>query len=175
MLAINEIEQLLTPVIEDMGLSLWGCEYIPGKKSGVLRVYIDKLNQNVEIEDCARVSRQISALLDVAQVVTGPYVLEVSSPGLERPLLKQEHYQQSLGKEIKLRLYAPLHGQRNFIGRLITADKDRVCLHVINTEDVEKESIEKEKRLQTEQEKCADGHIKCLIKDIKKAKWVFRF
>jgi ribosome maturation factor RimP len=81
----DELEHLLAPTINDMGYELWGCEYLPQGKHSLLRIYIDKTD-GISIDDCQEVSHQISALLDVEDPIPGNYSLEVSSPGIPRPL-----------------------------------------------------------------------------------------
>ncbi len=92
-----------------------------------LRVYIDS-PEGVDVDDCADVSRQLSAILDVEDPIAGEYSLEVSSPGLDRPLVLPEHYRRFVGETVKLTLAQPLAGRRKFKGRLLEATDDHVVV-----------------------------------------------
>lgn len=113
-------EKLLQPIeaaVRGLGYELVGVEHLPQGRHSVLRVYIDTA-AGVTVDDCERVSRQVSGVLDVEDLVRGHYVLEVSSPGLDRPLFTAEHFSRFAGQKVKLRLSLPLEGRRNFTGVL---------------------------------------------------------
>ena len=113
----DKIETLIDPVIVDMGYELVGIEYVASGKHSTLRIYIDSEN-GIGVDDCETVSRQISAIFDVEDPIASQYNLEVSSPGIERPLFHIGHYQRFLGHDIKLRLVRPINGQRKFNGAI---------------------------------------------------------
>lgn len=126
-----------------MGFDLIEIEHFPNPKHGVLRLFIDKPiasegmgseSEGVVIEDCSAVSRQISALIDVEDPIRGQFNLEVSSPGLDRPLRRLQDFQRFTGSLVKLKMVMPLEGQRNFKGRLLEASEDAV---VIETDEEE--------------------------------------
>jgi len=123
-----KLRQLLQPVIEALGCELWGLELQAGGKTKLLRIYIDRAGGAVGIEDCERVSRQSSAVLDVEDVINGEYILEVSSPGMDRPLYDLSQYEQFIGEDISLRLRFPYEGRRNFKGRLTGVDGDEIIV-----------------------------------------------
>ncbi|MDB2594418.1 ribosome maturation factor RimP [Porticoccaceae bacterium] len=123
-----KLRQLLQPVIEALGCELWGLELQAGGKTKLLRIYIDRAGGAVGIEDCERVSRQSSAVLDVEDVINGEYILEVSSPGMDRPLYELSQYEQFIGEDISLRLRFPYEGRRNFKGRLTGVDGDEIIV-----------------------------------------------
>lgn len=125
----QDIERLLKPVIEDLGYELWGCEYLSQGKHSLLRIYIDKKG-GIGIHDCERVSKQISALLDVEDPIPGNYSLEISSPGIPRPLFTKEHYKQYLGREVRLKLSKPINDQRNLIGTIISTNEESLILEI---------------------------------------------
>lgn len=125
----DDIEQLLKPTIESMGYVLWGCEYLAQGKHSLLRVYIDKEN-GIGIEDCEQVSRQVSALLDVEDPIPGNYSLEVSSPGIPRPLFSNWQYQQCIGQVVNLKLFKPVAGIRKFTGVIVSANDSTLILNV---------------------------------------------
>ncbi len=108
---------LVEPVAEDLGLDLVDVEYVTERGRWILRIYIDKPG-GVNVEDCAMVSSEIGDLLDVKNVISGHYVLEVSSPGLNRPLRKEKDFIWATGKRIKARTKMPIEGRRNFTGVL---------------------------------------------------------
>ncbi len=120
--------ELFEPVVTGMGFDLVEIEHFPNPKHGVLRLYIDvpegSDSAGVVIEDCSAVSRQISALIDVEDPVRGQFNLEVSSPGLDRPLRRLKDFQRFTGSLVKLKTAMPLEGQRNFKGRLLQASED---------------------------------------------------
>ncbi len=113
----DKIIDLINPVIGDMGYELVGVEYVASGKHSILRIYID-IDNGIGIEDCEKVSRQLSAIFDVEDPISGQYNLEVSSPGVERPLFHIGHYQRFLGNDIKLRMVRPIDGQRKFSGAI---------------------------------------------------------
>lgn len=125
----NDIEQLLNPLIVDLGYELWGCEYLSQGKHSVLRLYIDKEN-GIELADCERVSRQVSALLDVEDPISGNYSLEVSSPGVPRPLFKKEQYKRYIAHEVAIKLFNPINGSRRLSGHIVVANEDSVVLEM---------------------------------------------
>lgn len=113
----KELEHLIEPAVMALGYELLGCELFHQGRYSLLRVYIDQ-ERGISIDDCERASRQISALLDVEDPIVGAYNLEVSSPGAERPLFKEAHYQRFVGSIIAIRLRVAQEGRRNFKGIL---------------------------------------------------------
>ena len=103
---------------------------------GLLRVTIENIDYErpIDITDCEKVSRQASAILDVEDVISGEYTLEVSSPGMDRPLYELDHYARYLGEEISLRLRFPYEGRRNYKGRLKAIEGDEVVVVVTDNE-----------------------------------------
>ena len=129
-----KLKQLLQPVVEALGCQLWGLDLQAGGKTKLLRIYIDRAEDGIGIEDCEKVSRQSSAILDVEEAINGEYILEVSSPGMDRPLYELDHYQQFIGEDISLRLRFPFEGRRNFKGRLTAVDGDEIAVVVADHE-----------------------------------------
>lgn len=125
----EELKQLLEPAIEGLGYELIELESRVGGKDGVLRVFIDS-EKGIDLDDCETVSRQISTLLDVEDPIPGRYSLEVSSPGLDRPLTKAEHFRRFAGEDIRVKLSVPLEGRRNFRGAIRGVDDDSVEVEV---------------------------------------------
>lgn len=127
-----ELRKLIEPAVTALGFELVGVEFNRAKR-GVLRVYIDHEN-GIGVEDCKAVSHQVSGLLDVEDPIRGEYSLEVSSPGLDRPLYQARDFERFAGHEISLRLLTPVDGQRKFKG-LLTGMKDN-CV-VVRMDDEE--------------------------------------
>jgi ribosome maturation factor RimP len=127
----DTLEQLLSPTIQDMGYELWGCEYLPSGRHSLLRVYIDKADGiGIGIEDCQEVSHRVGALLDVEDPIPGNYSLEISSPGIPRPLFRSWQYDRYIGQCIQVKTYKPVDGTRKLIGTIISASKDTLVLCV---------------------------------------------
>ena len=122
-----EIQQLIEPIVVESGYQFWACEYIPQGKHSLLRVYIDK-EGGIGISDCEYISKQISALLDVEDPIKTNYSLEVSSPGIPRPLFDQAHYQQYVGHDVEVKLQKVLHGSRKFTGIIQSVSENSVFL-----------------------------------------------
>lgn len=110
-----------------MGYQLWGYDFNSGKHTAQLRVYIDS-PLGVTVDDCARVSHQLGGVLDAEELIKGPYTLEVSSPGLDRPLFKPAQYQRFIGETIKLRLRWLIEGRRNITGELQDVDEKKIIV-----------------------------------------------
>jgi ribosome maturation factor RimP len=147
----SEITTLLAPTVEALGLELLGIEYLPSPGGAVLRLYIDvpadadtdaddaaagadavagdgeaAAPRGVTVEDCEAVSREVSAQLDVADPISGNYTLEVSSPGLERPLFSLAHFERFAGETAKVGLKLPQDGRRKLTGGILRVDGDTV-------------------------------------------------
>lgn len=120
---------MVKPVVTGLGFQLWGIEYFTQGRQSVLKIYIDA-EGGVDIDDCARVSRQLGSVLDVEDAVKGKYILEVSSPGMDRRLFTMEQYDDYRGAEVKLRLRSPYNGKRKYTGRLCGIEDSDVVLRV---------------------------------------------
>lgn len=123
------LHALIEPVVASMGFELWGIDYLSQGKHSRLVIYIDSPD-GVSVEDCASISRQVSAVLDVEDPIAGEYRLEVSSPGMDRPLYTLDQYARFKGHEIALRLRTPFEGRRKFKGLLAGVEGDEVLLHL---------------------------------------------
>jgi ribosome maturation factor RimP len=126
-LSVQKLNELLQPLVEDLGYVFVGLEYNSSPKHAVVRIYIDR-GEGVGIEDCETVSREVAALLDVKDPIKSQYNLEVSSPGLDRPLFTLAHYVEFAGYEAQITLYAPHEGRRKFRGKILKADQSGVCI-----------------------------------------------
>lgn len=129
-----QLNDLLEPLIDDLGYEFVGLEYWSNPRNRLLRVYIDAEPDGIAVEDCERVSREVSALLDVEDPINGEYTLEVSSPGVERPLFRGAQYQRFVGETAKVEMRSPIEGRRKFKGAIVAADENQVVLSVDGTE-----------------------------------------
>lgn len=130
MAAIDRLNSLLKPLVEDLGYEFVGVEYLSNPKNRLVRIYIDRPEVGIGVDDCERVSHEVSALMDVEEPVSGQYTLEVSSPGLERPLFEPAHFQRFAGEQARIVMHVPIEGRRKFKGRIVRADEDVVVLEV---------------------------------------------
>lgn len=125
----EELWALLEPTIEAMGYELIEVELRLSPKRSLLRLYIDS-SDGIDLSDCERVSHQASGLLDLEDPLPGAYTLEVSSPGLDRPLVKVGHFRRFIGKRVKVRTALPIEGRRNFTGYLVEVGDDSIEVDV---------------------------------------------
>lgn len=129
----DELTRLLESPIEALGFEFVGLEYLSNPKNRLVRVFIDRDPDGISVDDCAEVSREISAVLDVEDPISGQYALEVSSPGVERPLFVAEHYRQFAGERAVIHLFGPINGRRKLTGSLIGCEDDQVAIEVDGT------------------------------------------
>ena len=132
----DRLTRMLEPLVESLGYELLLLEFSPQGRSALLRLYLDAPG-GVTLGDCEQVSREVAALLDVEDPINMPYQLEVSSPGLDRPLTKPVHFERFAGRKARIELETPLNGQRRFVGVIVgvgpevvrlTADRGEVQL-----------------------------------------------
>ena len=125
----SQLTELIAPVVESMGFTFWGLEFMPQGKRSMLRIFIDHAD-GINVDHCAQVSRQVSAVMDVEDPFAQEYTLEVSSPGMDRPLFTLEQFQQYANHIVELRLRMPFDGRRKFKGQLIGVEQEDVVLVV---------------------------------------------
>ena len=125
----NEIEELLTPAVQSLDCEIWGVEFLSQGRHSKLRLYIERTG-GVSVDDCARVSRLVSDVLDVEELLTGGYTLEVSSPGMDRILFKPSQFAASVGETIEVRLNFPFEGRKRIEGVLTGLDDDEAIVQV---------------------------------------------
>lgn len=123
------LHNLIEPVVESLGCELWGLEYLTQGRYTTLRIFIDGPN-GVSLDDCEKVSRQVSAVMDVEDPIDGEYTLEVSSPGMDRPLYTPAHYARYVGETVNLRLRMAREGRRKFKGNIVKVEGEDVTLSV---------------------------------------------
>lgn len=120
---------MLRPAVEEVGKELLGVEFISAGKHSILRIFIDHEN-GINVDDCAEVSRQVGAILDVEDPISTEYSLEISSPGLDRPLFDLPHFQEVVGETINVKVSMPLNGRRKFKGKLVSIENDTLIVKV---------------------------------------------
>jgi len=125
----ESIAEMVTPIINENRLELVDVEYKKEGKNWFLRIFIDK-EGGVTVDDCTRVSRQIEDLIEVEEVVPSSYILEVSSPGLDRPLKKKEDFLRFKGKRAHVTTYTPIHQQKSFKGTIQDFQNDVLFLEI---------------------------------------------
>ena len=135
----QKTKAILIPIMEKHGFELWDVEYVKEGSNWYLRAYIDKPG-GIMIDDCEVVSRELSDILDEQDFIDDAYILEVSSPGLGRPLKKEKDFARSIGEEIEIRTYRAIDRQKEFIGILKDFDKDTIT---IEYEDGETKTLER--------------------------------
>lgn len=127
--SVTLVTELIEPTVEALGLHLWGIEHLTQGKYSLLRIYIDS-EQGVTVDDCEKVSHQVSALLDVEDPIAGEYTLEVSSPGLDRPLFTLAQFRRYVGELVKIRTRGPIEGRRRFKGTISEIIDESVIVQV---------------------------------------------
>ena len=127
---MHDLTELFEPVIESMGYEFVGVEFNAGGGHGTLRVYIDR-EQGVSLDDCASISHQLSGILDVEEPIKQAYDLEISSPGIDRPLFKIADFEKFRGRTAKIKMALGVQGRKNFKGQLVSvADSKWVVIEV---------------------------------------------
>ena len=131
---LSQLEMLVEPIAESFGCELWGLEYHANGKHSVVRIYIERDPGGVSVDDCEKVSRQVSSVFDVEDPISGEYALEVSSPGMDRPLYKLEHYTRFVGAKMAIKLRISFEGRKKFTGLCKGVESDEIVLEVDNEE-----------------------------------------
>jgi ribosome maturation factor RimP len=121
-----KLNELIQPLVEDLGYEFVGIEYSNNPKNAVLRIYIDEPSRGIAIEDCEQVSREVAALLDVEDPIASNYTLEVSSPGLNRPIFSLVQFETFIGEVISMTSFAPVNNRRKFKGELLAVTGNEV-------------------------------------------------
>ncbi len=143
----HDLKNIIKPAVEALGFHLWGYELIRHAKSSELWVYVDSEN-GITLGECANVSRQISAVLDVEDPISSAYQLQVSSPGMDRRLFLPEQYESYINSKIKVRTRVALEGAKNFVGILITVDEKCITLR-----------CDQDKQLQLQWDQIEKAHV----------------
>jgi len=129
MAKIDQLNEIVAPAVEAVGFEFVGLEYIAAGKHSILRIFIDHEN-GINVDNCAEVSHQVSAVMDVEDPISSEYRLEVSSPGAERPLFTAKQFAQFMGDAVQVKLHRPLNGRRNFKGKISSVSDELVSIEV---------------------------------------------
>ena len=140
---VSIVTEIIMPLIKEQELILWDVKFEKEGSMWILRIIIDKKPDGVAIEDCEKLSRPFDKILDEKDPIDQSYCLEVASAGIERELSVDWHFQESIGKKIKIKLIRSLNGEREFIGKLLSYDGNSIGMK-INDNDEESEFIIKE-------------------------------
>jgi len=127
--AAKDVSLLIEPILDEMQIELVDVEYLSEGGRWTLRIYVDR-EGGITLDDCVRVTREIEDVIEVKDLFRQPYVLEVSSPGLNRPLKKEKDFFRAVGKNVSIRMAAPLDGRRNFKGKLASFEDGVLCVTV---------------------------------------------
>lgn len=130
-----QLQEKMGKIISNLGYELLGCELLSAGRRSVLRIYIDS-PKGVDVEDCSIVSHQVSAMLDVEDPFQGKYTLEVSSPGVDRPLFEKEHYKKYIGSQIKVKLHVAINNRKQYKGILQNVDDEAIYIAVEGLEQI---------------------------------------
>lgn len=127
----QELDNLIRSTVIGLGYEVWGYEYRPQTESALLRIFIES-PKGISVEDCSIVSRQIGAVLDVDDLIPVAYILEVSSPGIDRVLFDPDQYERYIDEQVKVRTRFPIDGRRNFKGKMVAVTEEGVIVEVDN-------------------------------------------
>jgi|TARA_B110000014_G_C20113174_1_gene586997 ribosome maturation factor RimP len=125
----QKLTELLRPAVEETGKELLGIEFVSAGNNSILRLFIDHEN-GIDVDDCAEVSRQVGAILDVEDPISSEYNLEVSSPGIDRPLFELAHFEAVKGETVNIKLAMPVNGRRKFKGLLVAIEGNQLVVQV---------------------------------------------
>lgn len=127
---LQQLETILRPVVEGLGYEFWGLEFRSQGHHSLLRIFIDDADKGIAVEDCEKVSRQVSGVMDVEDPIQSEYTLEVSSPGMDRPLFQLHQYEEFAGHRVQIRLRMAFEGRRKFQGLLKGVEGEDVVVVV---------------------------------------------
>ncbi|MBP2031665.1 ribosome maturation factor RimP [Clostridium algifaecis] len=133
---LNKLYGLIKPIVCNLNYELYHLEIVKEENENYLRIYIDKEDSGISLEDCEKVSRAVSDMLDVEDPISFSYYLEVSSPGIERTLYTDEHLKRYIGSEVRIKIDGLLKGKKEYEGELLNFDQDNLQVK-INDEDVD--------------------------------------
>lgn len=129
-----KILELATPIAKENGCYIYDLEYVKEGKSRTLRIFADKESDRISLDECEAISRKISEALDISDPIPENYVLEVSSPGIERRLRTPEHFEKYLGETIDIGLYKAIEGSKFMTGKLISFENEKITIETNNSE-----------------------------------------
>ena len=134
----SQVEDIMSEILSGTEYELVDVEYVKEGRDWYLRIFIDKAG-GIDLDDCQTISEQLSARLDTLDIISGAYILEVSSPGIDRILKKDKDFVREAGKVVDVTLYAPLDGKKSFVGELISRDEE--FLHIKDIAPLPREKV----------------------------------
>ncbi len=123
----DKLSELLSPIVEDLGYRFWGLEYQVRKADALLRIYIDHEN-GISVDDCAKVSHEVAGILDVEEPITMAYILEVSSPGMDRILFSANQFSEFIGEDVKMKLNQMVDKRRKIKGKIVSVEGEQITI-----------------------------------------------
>ena len=129
---VDRVKELLLPILEEGGFELVDVEFVREPVGWVLRIYADRPEGGITISDCQWISERIGTLLDVEDLIPHAYNLEVSSPGLDRPLKTRRDFERHVGIVVKIKTHEPMDNQRNFKGEIVSTSERGVTIHDVS-------------------------------------------
>ena len=136
----ENIEALIKPIIDNLGYSLYDVQYVKEGKDYYLRVFIDK-KEGISLEDCEKVNNAITDVLDEKNYIKDQYFLEISSPGIERVLRKDEHFKDNIGNKVCVNLFKPIEKDKQLIGTLKKFDENNIYINCEKTIQIDRKNI----------------------------------
>lgn len=137
----ERVESLLKPIIENIGYKLYDVEYAKEAKNYFLRIFIDKDNGSIDLEDCEKVNNAITDILDEADYIKEQYFLEVSSPGVERVIRKDTQLQENIGTNVEINLFKPINGSKQYQGILKEFNNEEIIIEKDNLINIPRKNI----------------------------------
>lgn len=137
----ERVESLLKPIIENIGYKLYDVEYAKEAKNYFLRIFIDKDNASIDLEDCEKVNNAITDILDEADYIKEQYFLEVSSPGVERVIRKDTQLQENIGTNVEVNLFKPINGSKQYQGILKEFNNEEIIIEKDNLINIPRKNI----------------------------------
>ena len=133
----DKVSEMILPFLSENGMRIYDIEFVKEGANRVLRLYIDKKDGRVSIDDCETVSRKLSDMLDADDFIEDAYILEVSSPGIERVLKYDFHFEEAVGETVEIKLFKAFDGAKTLIGTLVSgSEKGDVTLNIDETEQI---------------------------------------
>lgn len=129
----SKLQELIAPVVESFECELWGIEYSTQSRSATLRIFIDK-ESGIGVGDCEKISRQVSSVLDVEDPISSRYTLEVSSPGMDRPLFTLDQFARSAGETVTVKLSRKFEDRKKLTGLIVGVEDDEVVVRIDDEE-----------------------------------------
>ena len=138
----EKIENRLTPIIENIGYKLYDVQYVKEGKDYFLRIFIEKESGDIDLDDCEKVNNEVTDILDEEDYIKEQYFLEVSSTGVEKMIRKERHLQENIGNLITLKLFKPVEGSKEYVGKLKEFNENTLTIELDDCDlEIERKNI----------------------------------